>query len=68
MDAYSEMVMRLSNARLAELCREAERARLVGSLPRRWWRRTSVPVPVELADVTELSPAVVDAEPLRRTA
>ena len=55
MDAYSEVMMRLSNARLADLCREAQRDRLAAPLMSR--RRRSKPV----AEVTELPVADVSA-------
>jgi hypothetical protein len=48
MDAYSEVMMRLSDARLADLCREAQRDRLAAPLVGR--RRRSKPV----AEVTDL--------------
>ncbi len=35
MDAYSDMVIRLSNARLADLCREAAQDRLAAKFGRR---------------------------------
>ena len=62
MDAYSEVMMRLSNARLADLCREAQRDRLAAPLVSR--RRRSKRV----AEVTELPvPDAVDKR-LRRSA
>ena len=75
MDAYSEMVMRLSNARLADLCREAERDRLAGSLVgRRIRRRKPVSEVSEVAPVTAVADVAVLAtappadQPLRRSA
>jgi len=67
MDAYSDVMMRLSNARLADLCRQAERDRVALALRRAGRRRAPV-----MADVAALPPPVPAAAEagtaLRRTA
>ncbi len=78
-DAYTETMMRLSDARLADLCREADRHRRAASVaaPRRWRRRAQSAAEVanvgavdvgRVADVSPMPmPEAVDA-PLRRSA
>ncbi len=58
MNAYSETMMRLSDARLAELYREAEQQRLAASVagPRRWGWRRRAQVVVDGAGVADVSP------------
>ena len=65
MDAYTDTMLRLSDARLADLCREAARDRLAAGFSRRVRRAPSRPV----AGVAALpAPAPAVDEPLRRTA
>jgi hypothetical protein len=79
MDAYSESMIRLSNARLSELCREAARHELVrsaraesdsGRRPSfRWLRRDRSVAEVEVATVpVSLPTPAVPREELRRSA
>ncbi|MEA2828572.1 MAG: hypothetical protein QOG43_3011 [Actinomycetota bacterium] len=68
MDAYTDAMMRLSDARLADLCREAARDRLAAGFRRRTTRAAARLVDAHpVAGVSPL-PAPSAAEPLRRTA
>jgi hypothetical protein len=79
MDAYSEAMMRLSDARLADLCREAARHRLAAGLGRRARRAEArlaearlpearLPGAPPVAGVSSLPVPAVSDEELRRTA
>ncbi len=69
MDAYTDAMMRLSDARLADLCREAARHRLAAGFSRRVKRAdTRLAEARAVAEVSALPVSARQDEPLRRTA